>query len=158
MQKLALIAMILAGSLIGLMWPLAKAAPSPESGSAREIVLERSRDGHFYADARVNGHSVRFLIDTGASAVTLTESDAKRAGIAFAEQEFEVLGQGASGMVRGQFSKVAELEIEGMKQPLEKLAVVQGSEVSLLGQPGLRELDEIVIRKDVMILRDSSLL
>jgi aspartyl protease family protein len=60
----------------------AELAPSaPMVGEGGEIAVRRSVGGHFRLDAEVNGASVRFLVDTGASAVILGESAARRAGI-----------------------------------------------------------------------------
>ena len=50
------------------------AAPIRTGGT--EVVVERSSDHHYYADASVNGRSVHFMIDTGASETALTEADA----------------------------------------------------------------------------------
>src|ERR1700752_678171 len=55
-------------------------AAEPGSGT---ISLQRSFDGHFYADAQVNGTTVHFLIDTGASGIALSSDDARRAGLMF---------------------------------------------------------------------------
>jgi aspartyl protease family protein len=46
-----------------------------------EIVIRRSSNGHFYADATVNGSPVRMLIDTGASSVVLNAAAARRIGL-----------------------------------------------------------------------------
>ncbi len=83
----ALFAFIAVGTVIGLAVPTSKhppAAPAavPQSdGQARETVLERESNGHFYVHAKVNGELVRFLVDTGASGVALTVEDAQRIGI-----------------------------------------------------------------------------
>ena len=45
------------------------------------MVLTGDRDGHFQADARVDGRSIDFMVDTGASLVIMRESDAARVGI-----------------------------------------------------------------------------
>ncbi len=45
-----------------------------------DLVLKRAQDGHFHIEVRVNGEPIRFLVDTGASIVTLSEDDARRAG------------------------------------------------------------------------------
>ena len=45
-----------------------------------EVVLRASADGHFYANATVDGVAVRFLVDTGASSITLSAADARRVG------------------------------------------------------------------------------
>ena len=45
------------------------------------ITLPRAQDGHFYADLMVEGQMIHFLIDTGASSIVLTKSDARRLGL-----------------------------------------------------------------------------
>jgi aspartyl protease family protein len=52
------------------------------STSARtSVTLARDNRGHFRTDAQVNGVSVRFLVDTGATLVSLPVADAQRLGI-----------------------------------------------------------------------------
>ena len=53
-----------------------------EPGDGSNVVLERSGDGHFYADVEINGTPVHMLVDTGASGVALSRDDARSAGIA----------------------------------------------------------------------------
>jgi aspartyl protease family protein len=53
--------------------------PAPRNGD--EIVLTAGLGGHFVADGSINGRAVRFLVDTGATAVALGQSDADRIGI-----------------------------------------------------------------------------
>ena len=67
-----------------------------------ETKLERMPTGPFYADGNVNGQPVRLVVDTGASMVALTIADAQRIGVPFSTSEFEVIGSGASGPVRGE--------------------------------------------------------
>jgi len=153
-ERVLFIATIAGGATLGVFWPLHKAEPSTASTSAMEVTLERSGDRHFYADANVNGQSVHFLVDTGASEIAPTEDDARKAGIAVDPQKYEFIGQGASGMVRGQYVELGRLELGGIQQSSTKAVVVQGANVSLLGQPFLENIDEIVIRKGEMVLRD----
>lgn len=47
-----------------------------------DLVIPRARDGHFYAAGLVNGKPVNFMVDTGASLVTVSEKFAKSAGLA----------------------------------------------------------------------------
>src|SRR5438874_646637 len=64
------------------------AAAAPEPVMAVETKLARMPNGHFYADAAVNGQPVRVVIDTGASMVALTVADAQRIGVPFSPNEF----------------------------------------------------------------------
>lgn len=153
MQKLLVGLLLLTGIALGWLWLASE--PAAPRGALKEIVLERSSDGHFYADAALNGHVIRFLVDTGAGAVAITEQDAKAAGIEVSPASYSSIGEGPSGLVRGKFVTVDHLKLEGFEPTDVKAAVVEGASVSLLGQPFLDRLDEIVIRKDVMILRYS---
>jgi predicted aspartyl protease len=42
------------------------------------VAIQRAPDSHFYVDAEVNGTTVHFLVDTGATAVVLAAADAQR--------------------------------------------------------------------------------
>lgn len=151
MNKLLLVIVIICGLAAGLLWPGRQT--SATAGTAQELTLNRSSDGHFYVDADVNGQPVRFLIDTGSSMVTLTEKDAARAGLEVQAERAESLGEGASGLVRGQRVELASMQVGKMKRTDVDAAVVVGSSMSLLGQPFLDQFDEIVIRRGEMILR-----
>jgi aspartyl protease family protein len=153
-QKLALIATIAGGVAIGLLWPTPqRSAASPASPGAADVVIARSSDHHFYADASVNGRPVHFMIDTGASETALTEADAKDIGIAVDPSKYEVIGDGASGLVRGQYVELKSIDLNGIRQQDARAVIVQGASVSLLGQPFLEKVDEIVIRKGEMRLK-----
>ena len=117
-----------------------------------EIDLEKGSDGQFYADVRVNGQPTHFLIDTGASEIALSEEDARRAGITVDPSTYELIGEGASGIVRGAHVQIHQIDFEGFHAKDIKAVVVPGTQVSLLGQPFLDKLDEIVIQKDEMRL------
>jgi aspartyl protease family protein len=155
-MRLLLLLTVCAGLALGLFWPGEGRVESPPSPSQHEVTVDRSSDGHFYVEVLVDEKPVRFLVDTGASAVTLTPEDARKLGIEVKKGEYELIGQGASGIVRGKFVDVASIQLGEFRQTDAKVAVVQGSSVSLLGQPFLEQLDEIVIRKDVMLLRSGS--
>jgi aspartyl protease family protein len=155
-EKLAIAGTIAAGLAIGVLWPTSHHSSRGAASEATDVVVARSSDRHFYADAQVNGHPVHFMIDTGASETALTEDDAKAVGIPFDPNNFEVIGDGASGMVRGQYVQLKSIELNGIKQQDAKVVVVQGADVSLLGQPFLENVDEIVIRHDEMRLRPSA--
>ena len=116
-------------------------------------MIERNSDHHYYTDAEVNGHTVHFMIDTGASATALTEADAQAIGINVDSSKYEVIGDGASGMVRGQYVQLKSIDVNGIRQQDGQAVVVQGSSISLLGQPFLEKVDEIVISHGEMRLR-----
>jgi aspartyl protease family protein len=51
--------------------------------SGGTVRLSADARGHFFANATVNGRSMRFIVDTGASLTTLSEADAKRIGLRY---------------------------------------------------------------------------
>jgi aspartyl protease family protein len=53
-------------------------------GRGQQAVLAADGRGHFLTDSTVNGASIRFLVDTGATLVALPGKDARRLGIDFA--------------------------------------------------------------------------
>lgn len=125
---------------------------STDPGSGM-VTLERSYDGHFYADARVNGATIHFLVDTGATGIALSASDARRAGLPFVASQAEVIGTGASGQVLGKFVRLDRVEL-GLKSVLDTPAVIlAGGDRSLLGQSFLAEFGSVEIHDDQMVLR-----
>jgi aspartyl protease family protein len=115
--------------------------------------LERSPSGHFYTHAKVNGELVRFLVDTGATGVALTVEDAERVGIKVDPRNFEIVGEGASGPVRGQLVTLGSVEVEGKLVNDVSGAVLENSSLSLLGQSYLTRMGEVQMTGDYMLLK-----
>lgn len=57
------------------------AAPASGAAGAGEIVLTAGSGGHFTTAGQINGKAVTFLVDTGATAIALGQSDADRLGV-----------------------------------------------------------------------------
>ena len=51
------------------------------SGGQKQVVLESSSYGHYIATGRINNSEVTFLVDTGASHISVPESVAKKIGL-----------------------------------------------------------------------------
>ena len=51
------------------------------AGTGSQIVMSVQSGGHFLADGTINGHAVRFFVDTGATNVTLSAAEAEHVGI-----------------------------------------------------------------------------
>lgn len=149
MQK-SLLLVLAAGAGIGLLWPsdggrapVTASVPAPRPGSAqsytvveepRETLIERRGNGHFYVDAEVNGDLVNFVVDTGAFGVILPVETARRLNIPFSEHEFDVIGSGASGPVRGKLIRLDRVSIDGKEVRNVQGAIAEGLEQPLLGQ------------------------
>lgn len=118
-----------------------------------DTTLMREGDGHFYAQAEVNYGSVRFMIDTGASTVALTQDDARRANINFDPGSFQVVGSGASGPVYGQVVSIGSITLDGKRASGLTGIVMRDADRSLLGQTFLATLESVKIEGDRMVLR-----
>jgi aspartyl protease family protein len=148
-MKFAFLAVTMIGIALGFMLPGAKpkAAPQPALAAVatadqpRETVLEREDNGHFFTVADVNGEPIKFVVDTGATTVALTMDDARRAGVKFDPGQFQVVGSGASGAVRGQEVELNDVVLDGKRVSGIHGLVLDGLSISLLGQNYLRRYD-----------------
>ena len=105
------------------------------------VTLAADSSGHFIADGMVNGGSVRFVVDTGATGVVLPAADARRLGVDYRKGE---RGQSktAGGIVpvfRVRFDRVrvGGIELHGV----EGVVIEQGLDVALLGMSFLSRVD-----------------
>lgn len=121
-------------------------------GGSVAVMLDREDNGHFYADVRVNGTPVRFMIDTGASGIALTQDDAENAGLVLSSAS-EVVGMGAGGEVYGEFVQLDSVELGSNSVNDVPAIVLDGGEQSLLGQSFLSKFGSVEIRGDKMVLR-----
>ena len=151
---------VAAGILIGLAWPSGKSpaqASAKASGGRHEVVLTRGSTGHFFTDANVNGKgSVEFIVDTGASIVALGLDDARRLGVDVDPADFDIVGEGASGPVRGKYVMLDSVELDGIRAEHVRAVVLGNSNMSLLGQSFLANVDEVSISGDYLTLRDGA--
>ena len=59
------------------------AVGAPAADGSGKIVMTADTQGHFYTTGNINGTSVRFIVDTGASMISLGAADARRIGLDF---------------------------------------------------------------------------
>ncbi|HEX8414664.1 MAG TPA: TIGR02281 family clan AA aspartic protease [Sphingomicrobium sp.] len=124
-----------------------------EASPYKETQLQRRPNGHFYVTADVNGAPITFLVDTGASKVALSEADARAAGIPFSESEYEPIARTANGIARGKAVVLPKVSIEGKEVMEVEAAIIEGAELSLLGQSYLSRITGIQMNGDTMVLR-----
>jgi aspartyl protease family protein len=53
----------------------------PTEGGGTQIVLSADSGGHFFSSGSINGKSARFLVDTGATYVSMGANEAERLGL-----------------------------------------------------------------------------
>ncbi|ANC52501.1 hypothetical protein A4249_01655 [Brevundimonas sp. GW460-12-10-14-LB2] len=118
--------------------PVAEAAVGA-SGTDAQVV--KGADGHYWAEANIDGKAVRVLVDTGASVVALTRADALRLGVDPEPEAFTGKVQTASGVVRAAPVQLKTISVAGARvDRVEALVVEQGLEYSLLGMSYLGRL------------------
>jgi aspartyl protease family protein len=117
------------------------------------VVIPRARDGHYYLRLKINGQSIQFMADTGASNIVLSPEDARALGIAPESLRFLGEAQTANGSVRTARIKLPEVEL-GPFQDTDVTAYVNEADMngSLLGMDYLG-LFSISIQGDEMILQ-----
>ena len=71
---------------------------APSAGGGSQIVLTAGSGGHFVTQGSINGTSVRFVVDTGATHVALSQTEAERIGLNFRKGQRGV-GNTANGQV-----------------------------------------------------------
>ncbi|WP_295246591.1 TIGR02281 family clan AA aspartic protease [uncultured Brevundimonas sp.] len=109
------------------------------SGTDAQVV--KGADGHYWAEASIDGKAVRVLVDTGASVVALTRADALRLGVDPEPEAFTGKVQTASGVVRAAPVQLKTISVAGARvDRVEALVVEQGLEYSLLGMSYLGRL------------------
>ena len=65
-----------------------------------QMILQPSRNNHYYVTAEVEGVNVRFLVDTGASSVVLSMEDAERVGLDTGNLTYSQIFNTANGQTR----------------------------------------------------------
>lgn len=138
----------------GFQWMQAheRRALQPYSPSSGELLIARQRDGHFYVPGEVNRVPVLFLVDTGASAVSISEALARQAGL---PEGRAVTLRTANGERPGRL--VQDVPVKVGPITLNNVSVVTGltglpAGQALLGQSFLRQFD-IELREKDMLLR-----
>lgn len=133
--------------------PWSKDAPAAARGGQAELVeIARDSGGQFHLDVDVGGEPVRFLVDTGADVVALTEDDADRLGLRPDSSEYRPMLQTASGTGMAAPVEIERLTIGGRELTGVEAVVVPDLPVSLLGQSVLRRLGSVTLQGDRLII------
>jgi clan AA aspartic protease (TIGR02281 family) len=115
--------------------------------AARTLVYRTDQRGHVALTAMVNGAPIRFLVDTGASRVTLTAEDARAAGIDPGGLVFNQRSQTANGLAREAPVTLREIRIDRLSIDNVSAAVNENLTVSLLGMSFLKRLKSFEMRE-----------
>ena len=128
--------------------------PSYGNNADGEISFPISRDGHFFLEAEVNGASVRFLVDTGASDIILTLRDAKRLGFNMKNLNYDKIYNTANGRVFAASVLLKSIIVGPITLNNFSASINQADlKYSLLGMTFLNQLSSYEVRDDILILR-----
>lgn len=104
-------------------------------------VLAAGPGGHFVAEGQVNGGAVRFLVDTGASAVALPAADARRLGIDYRKGQRGIT-QTASGPAPVYLVKLDSVRVGAIElHEVDGIVIEQGLPIALLGMTFLNRVE-----------------
>lgn len=78
-----------------------KSGSKPEDSSAETLVIGQGRNGGYYVDGAVNNQYLNFVIDTGATLVTLPQAIATSAGILCQKRATMQTGNGTTTACTG---------------------------------------------------------
>ncbi|MCO4841379.1 MAG: TIGR02281 family clan AA aspartic protease [Yoonia sp.] len=117
------------------------------------IVLPRMRDGHYYMTLDVNGVPIEFVVDTGATQVVLTQSDAAKIGIDVENLAYLGSANTANGTVRTAAVRLGTVSLGAVLDKQVRAVVNDGQmQGSLLGMTYLSKFDSITIKDNQLIL------
>jgi aspartyl protease family protein len=107
------------------------------SGSGT-VVIERSHDQHFYVEAAINGHPVTFMVDTGATVVSVSEELARAIRLG---PGVPAIFDTAAGRVEGRVVPEATVRVGGISVEGIRVGINSGGPAALLGQNFLNKVD-----------------
>jgi aspartyl protease family protein len=111
--------------------------PVTEAGETR---IPMAVDGHFWVRADVNGHEVRFLVDSGATMTTIDRATAIAAGVAIDPSRGQLVRTG-NGMIRVSRGRAESLQVGGIERRGIAVQISESDNLNVLGMNFLSSLD-----------------
>ena len=134
--------------------PAREPAPTRFEDGGDRLVLSAGPNGHFFFEAEANGAPIRFMVDSGASLVTLTEADARRAGLEPRRGETRLPFDTANGTVMARVGEIDELRLGSAVMRDLRVAIVPDDRLggSLFGVNGLNRFSRREASADELVL------
>ncbi|WP_219893095.1 retropepsin-like aspartic protease family protein [Aquisediminimonas profunda] len=128
--------------------------PGAPVQDGKTIRVKMEEDGHFHVDAQINGHMLNFLIDSGATTTTLSQTGANAAGVPIDAYGFPVATQTANGVAMMKRARIGSLSIGSIVRTDFPVLVSsdQNEAVNLLGMNFLSSLRNWRVEGREMIL------
>jgi aspartyl protease family protein len=120
-----------------------------------EVVVTRRMDGSFVVNGRVNDRDLRFIFDTGASTVVLTNETAKAIGLAPSTLAFMTPVSTANGITMAAQVTIERLAVGSIDERRVRALVTKPGVLreNLLGMSFLERLASYEVRQNRLILR-----
>jgi len=114
---------------------------SGTASEAQSVTLSAGEGGHFMVDGQINGGAIRFLIDTGASAIAIPAREAIRLRIDYKSGQRGTT-QTAGGPTAMYVVRLDSVRIGGIElHYIDAMVIEQGLEISLLGNTFLNRIE-----------------
>jgi aspartyl protease family protein len=120
---------------------LGQAYTAAASAGAQTVSLAADTRGHFVVDGQVNGGTVRFLLDTGATMIVLSSADALRLGIDYRKGQPSMMNT-ANGVAPAYRVKLDSVRVGDITVNSVDAVVMEGGvlPVALLGMSFLNRM------------------
>jgi len=105
----------------------------------RETRIPMAIDGHFWVDAKINGRSVKFLVDSGATTTTVDRQTAKDAGVTVSSNRDQFVRTG-NGVIRVASGRAESLTIGSITRRNVALEIADSDALNVLGMNYLSTL------------------
>lgn len=139
----------------GAIWQKLRMAAVGDGGETvgGSLRIPMSEDGHYYAVASINGQSVRFMVDSGASVTTVSRKVAKRVGMPLDGGGYPAIVDTANGMAQAQRSRAARFELGPIRRDDMHVFVMEDlGDTNLLGMNFLSSLKSWRVEGRTLIL------
>ena len=122
----------------------------------RTVELTAQRNGHFFADAEINGRGVNVMVDTGASMVALTYEDARTAGVLPRDSDFTQRANTANGVAKFAPIVIDRLSIGSVEVRNVEAAVMEEGKLNntLLGMSFINKLNRFDMRSGRLVIEE----
>jgi aspartyl protease family protein len=134
---------------------MAELVPGRASVRGRTVEIARAQRGEFQVVAEINGARISTVLDTGASAVVLTQEAAKAAGLPLEVLSYSVNVETANGRTRAAPVTLDRVSVGPIVERAVPALVAQPGQLrtSLLGMSFLTRLQGWEVRGDKLVLR-----
>ena len=121
----------------------------------RTVEIVRGRGGDFQVAAQINGTRIAMALDTGASAVVLTQEAAKAVGLPLEFLSYTVQMETANGRTRAASVTIDRLTVGGIIERSVPALIAQPGQLrmSLLGMTFLNRLESWQVQGDKLTMR-----